>query len=89
MSDDDGVTGPLGISPTSFGLLCGGLLLLFVGYLVLPRGLRVQYFEAYPKRHAWSSRTRKVAPLSTPFAPHETSGADDARVVGVPSIGLR
>jgi hypothetical protein len=90
MSDDDGVTGPLGISPTSFGLLCGGLLLLFVGYLVLPRGLRVQYFEAYPKRHAWSSRTRKVrdrirsggGSLAGSMASYV-----DARSVGVSTLG--
>eukprot|EP00542_Grammatophora_oceanica_P000932 CAMPEP_0194057410 /NCGR_PEP_ID=MMETSP0009_2-20130614/63321_1 /TAXON_ID=210454 /ORGANISM="Grammatophora oceanica, Strain CCMP 410" /LENGTH=290 /DNA_ID=CAMNT_0038707161 /DNA_START=212 /DNA_END=1084 /DNA_ORIENTATION=+ len=34
------------------------MLVLFVLYLLLPRGLRVQYFGAYPKRYQWSARTR-------------------------------
>jgi hypothetical protein len=51
-------TGPLGIDPIQFsiGLLC--LLLSFVLYLLMPRALRKQYFGAYPRRHAWSARSR-------------------------------
>ena len=50
--------GPLGIDPVQFsvGLFC--LLLLFVLYLLMPRALRKQYFGAYPRRHAWSARSR-------------------------------
>jgi hypothetical protein len=54
------VLGPLGIDPATFGLVGATLLLLFVAYLVLPRGARVEYFGAYPKRFAWSSRTKAV-----------------------------
>ena len=54
----DRPTGPLGIEPLQFSLILFGCLLLFVLYLLLPRGLRVQYFHAYPKRYAWSARTR-------------------------------
>jgi hypothetical protein len=50
--------GPLGIDPLAFSATLFGLLLLFVLYLLLPRGVRVQYFGAYPKRYAWSARTR-------------------------------
>jgi hypothetical protein len=50
--------GPLGIDPLVFsGFLFVGLL-IFVLYLLLPRGLRVQHFRAYPKRYAWSARSR-------------------------------
>jgi hypothetical protein len=51
-------TGPLGIDPLTFSLTIFGLLLLFVLYLLLPRALRKQYFGAYPRRHAWSARSR-------------------------------
>lgn len=54
------VLGPLGIDPATFGLICAAALLCFVAYLVLPRGARVEYFGAYPKRFAWSSRTKAV-----------------------------
>jgi len=54
----DGVTGPLGINPLHFSAGCFLLLFLFVAYLLLPRGVRVQYFGAYPKRYAWSARSR-------------------------------
>jgi hypothetical protein len=50
--------GPLGIDPLAFSASLFGLLFLFVLYLLLPRGVRVQYFGAYPKRYAWSARTR-------------------------------
>lgn len=51
-------TGPFGIDPLHFSFCLFGLLVLFVLYLSLPRGLRVQYFKAYPKRYAWSARSR-------------------------------
>ncbi|KAL7496176.1 hypothetical protein ACHAWT_004444 [Skeletonema menzelii] len=55
---DGSVTGPLGINPLHFSAGCFLLLFLFVAYLLLPRGVRVQYFGAYPKRYAWSARSR-------------------------------
>jgi len=54
----DAATGPLGINPLHFSSGLFGLLFLFVLYLLLPRGVRVQYFGAYPKRYAWSARSR-------------------------------
>lgn len=53
----DAVTS-LGINPLHFSSALFGLLFLFVLYLLLPRGVRVQYFGAYPKRYAWSARSR-------------------------------
>lgn len=50
--------GPLGIDPLQFSICLFGALLLFVIYLLLPRAMRKQYFGAYPKRHAWSARSR-------------------------------
>lgn len=50
--------GPLGIDPLTFSISLFVLLLLFVLYLLLPRALRKQYFGAYPRRHAWSARSR-------------------------------
>lgn len=50
--------GPLGIDPIQFSMGLFGLLLLFVFYLLMPRALRKQYFGAYPRRHAWSARSR-------------------------------
>lgn len=58
MGDGNGVTGPLGINPLHFSAGCFLLLFLFVAYLLLPRGVRVKYFGAYPKRYAWSARSR-------------------------------
>jgi hypothetical protein len=52
-------TGPFGVDPlhfTGFLLIC---LFLFVVYLLLPKGVRVQYFGAYPKRYAWSARSSR------------------------------
>ena len=55
----DRATGPLGIDPIRFSASLFGVLLLFVFYLMLPRGVRKQYFGAYPKRHAWSARAKR------------------------------
>ena len=50
---------PLGIDPLHFSVTLFVLLILFVIYLLLPRGIRVHYFHAYPKRYVWSARSRK------------------------------
>lgn len=50
--------GALGIDPLHFSAFLFVVLILFVLYLLLPRGFRVQHFGAYPKRYAWSARTR-------------------------------
>lgn len=52
--------------PTEITMILYILLLLFVLYLLLPRGLRVHYFGAYPKRYAWStSRIRSSASVAS------------------------
>lgn len=56
--------GPLGIDPLYFALAMFGCLLLFVICLLLPRGIRVQYFAAYPKRYAWSAKPRRLRRVS-------------------------
>lgn len=51
--------GPFGIDPlhyTEFVIVCLALWLL---YLVIPRGYRFTFFGSYPKRYAWSSRTKR------------------------------
>jgi len=50
--------GPLGIDPLHFSAVLFSLLLIFVFYLLLPRGFRAHHFRAYPKRYAWSARSR-------------------------------
>jgi hypothetical protein len=45
--------------PLHFSTLLVSILLTFVVYLLLPRGIRKQYCGAYPKRHAWSARSRQ------------------------------
>jgi len=52
-------TGPLGINPIQFSIGVFSLLLLFVLYLLFPRAARKSYFGAYPRRHAWSARSRR------------------------------
>jgi|EP00979_Chaetoceros_neogracilis_P014254 hypothetical protein len=56
--------GPLGIDPLYFALVMFGCLLLFVTCLLLPRGIRFQYFAAYPKRYAWSAKPRRLRRVS-------------------------
>lgn len=55
----DRLMGPLGIDPLYFSLVLLGCLILFVLYLLLPRGVRVNYFNGYPKRYAWTARPRR------------------------------
>ncbi|CAJ1945501.1 unnamed protein product [Cylindrotheca closterium] len=52
-------TGPLGLNPIQFSIGTFSLLLLFVLYLLFPRALRKSYFASYPRRHAWSARSRR------------------------------
>jgi len=52
--------GPFGIDPLHFSLTLFVFLLLFLMYLLLPRGFRVHYFHSYPKRYAWSARPRRI-----------------------------
>jgi len=51
--------GSLEIDPLFFSVGLFIILILFVLYLLLPRGFRVYTFHAYPKRHAWSARPRR------------------------------
>lgn len=51
--------GPFGIDPLYFSLCLFGGLLLFVLYLLLPRGARVAYFNGHQKRYVWSARARR------------------------------
>ena len=50
---------PLGIAPWDFTQFMFGLVTLYVLYLLLPRGFRIHHFGSYPKRYAWSARTRR------------------------------
>ena len=53
------IIGPFGINPLYFSLSLFGSLLLFVIYLLLPRGFRVSYCNGYPKRYVWSAKPRR------------------------------
>jgi hypothetical protein len=64
MSYSNRPLGPLGIDPLYFSLALFGCLLLFVIYLLLPRAVRVQYFDAYPKRYSWSAKPRRLRMVS-------------------------
>mmetsp|Transcript_28495 Transcript_28495/g.43818 ORF Transcript_28495/g.43818 Transcript_28495/m.43818 type:complete len:295 (+) Transcript_28495:48-932(+) len=72
----DRALGPLGIDPVHFAGALFCLLIIFVLYLLLPRGLRVHHFRAYPKRYAWSarSRARRGTSSRTTPAPGSTIG---------------
>ena len=54
----DRPTGPLGVDPLHYVCVVFGLLICWVGYLLLPKGMRQQHFGAYPKRFRWSARPR-------------------------------
>ena len=54
----DRPTGPLGVDPLHYVCVVFGLLICWVGYLLLPKGMRAQHFGAYPKRFRWSARPR-------------------------------
>ena len=54
----DRATGPLGVDPLHYVCVVFGLLICWVGYLLLPKGMRQQHFNAYPKRFRWSARPR-------------------------------
>ena len=53
------------IDPLQFSTFLFVLLLLFVVYLLLPRGIRKQYFYAHPKRHAWTARSHSNGSASS------------------------
>jgi hypothetical protein len=59
------LTSPRGLDPLKFSISLFICLILFVLYLLLPKGVRKQYFRAYPKRHTWSARSRPTSLLNT------------------------
>jgi len=59
ISSNSKVQGPLGIDPLRYTEFVFSLLLIWVLYLLVPRGLRVTYCGAYPKRYSWSSRIKR------------------------------
>jgi hypothetical protein len=65
-NDEDLIlTSPRGLDPLKFSISLFICLILFVLYLLLPKGVRKQYFRAYPKRHTWSARSRPTSLLNT------------------------
>jgi hypothetical protein len=77
--------GPLGIDPLRFSIVLFAFLFLFVIYFLLPRALRKQYFGAYPKRHAWSARSR--ARRSGAVYGQSTIGDNTGSYTGGSSLG--
>ena len=81
------ITGPLGINPLHFSAILFALLFLFVLYLLLPRGVRVQYFGSYPKRYAWSARSRSGRRKRSGLGGGGPGGGGDGSYTGGSSIG--
>lgn len=59
IQSDSPTTGSIGVDPLDFTFTCFVFLLLWISYLLIPKGLRVQYFGAYPKQYAWSERMKR------------------------------
>jgi len=62
--------GPFGIDPlnyTQFVICC---LTFWIMYLFVPRGLRFSYCGSYPKRYAWSARTKRKRRKRNGNLPH-------------------
>ena len=53
------VVGPFGVDPLHYTEFVIGCLVLWLVYLFIPRGLRYTYCGSYPKRYAWSARTKR------------------------------
>ena len=53
------VIGPFGIDPLHFLQIVMMLLFFWVLYLLLPRGIRFNLCGSYPKRYAWSERSKR------------------------------
>jgi hypothetical protein len=53
------------IDPLQFSTFLFIVLILFVFYLLLPRGIRKQYFYAHPKRHAWTARNPNSSSMNS------------------------
>mmetsp|Transcript_8493 Transcript_8493/g.17459 ORF Transcript_8493/g.17459 Transcript_8493/m.17459 type:complete len:97 (+) Transcript_8493:310-600(+) len=51
-------------SPLMFSFLLLCCLALFVGYLILPRGVRFHYFRHRGRRYRWSAQGRASQPAS-------------------------
>ena len=82
MDDDDSlISSPRSLDPLKFSITLFIILILFVFYLLLPKGVRKQYFGAYPKRHAWSARNLNRTPSvlgSTATTPSESTMNDNS-----------
>lgn len=53
------IVGPFGIDPLRFLQSVMMLLFCWVLYLLIPKGIRFKYFGSYPKRYAWSARSKR------------------------------
>jgi hypothetical protein len=53
------VTGPFGIDPLQYTEFCIFCLFLWAFYMFVPRGYRFAYCGAFPKRYAWSARSKR------------------------------
>mmetsp|Transcript_9433 Transcript_9433/g.9545 ORF Transcript_9433/g.9545 Transcript_9433/m.9545 type:complete len:361 (-) Transcript_9433:320-1402(-) len=83
------------IDPVHFSVFLLSCLFLFVVYLLLPRGFRVHHFRAYPKRYAWSARSRAARRSSgrtaTPSGPNgqaQMQHNNNHRQLAGPGIGM-
>jgi hypothetical protein len=53
------ITGAFGIDPLEYTQFCVFCLSLYALYLFVPRGIRFTHCGSYPKRYAWSARSKR------------------------------
>ena len=71
----EGTEATLGLQAWRYSLFLGCSLLLWVLYLVLPKGVRKEYFGAYPKRHSKSTSAARKLGIGQWIHPISTVGS--------------
>uniref|UniRef100_A0A7S4JEB6 Uncharacterized protein n=1 Tax=Odontella aurita TaxID=265563 RepID=A0A7S4JEB6_9STRA len=76
-----------GVTPTVFTAACFSVLALYVVYLLLPRGVRVDKFGSYPKRYRWSDRTLRARDRRRRGLPPHGNYGPSPSAAGSASVG--
>lgn len=75
-----------GIDPLHFSITLFIILLMFVFYLLLPRGFRVHYFHSYPKRYVWSARSRGATSSRKSNIIPTVTNSSSSRLISPPAL---
>jgi hypothetical protein len=71
-----GVTGPVsGVTAWNYSVFIGASLVVWVAYLILPKGVRKEYFGAYPKRFAKTPIAVRKQGIGRWIYPTSTNGS--------------